>query len=247
MANNPKIEEVRDKLYEKLKPSGWADKLKGFILSDDFYKILENLYTQAQEGARFTPTLKQVFRAFEECPYPKLHTIIVGQDPYPMMNEADGIAFSCSNTNKAAVSLRYIFGEIERTFYKDVFMKPENAPLKGALNPDLTRWSNQGILMLNTALTTNVGKIGAHYDLWKPFMTYLFDILNSYNTGLIYVYLGKQAKEWSVMVNDTHNHKLFATHPAYAAYTKSKTWESDNLFPRISELVLKYYDQNIVW
>jgi len=246
MANNPTIDEVRIKLYEKLKPSGWGDKLKGFLLSDDFYKILDELYTQAQEGTRFTPTLKQVFRAFEECPYSNMHTIIIGQDPYPMHGEADGIAFSCSNTNKTAVSLRYIFGEIERTVYKDVFTKPENEPLKGALNPDLKRWSNQGILMLNTALTTNVGKIGTHYELWRPFMTYLFDILNSYNTGLIYVFLGKHAKEWSKVIGE-NNHKLFATHPAYAAYSKSKTWESDNLFPKISELVLKHYGDKITW
>lgn len=238
MTNNPKLEEVRIKLYEKLKPSGWGDKLKGFLLSDDFYKILDELYTQAQEGTRFTPTLKQVFRAFEECPYSKLHTIIVGQDPYPQVNEADGISFSCSNTGKPATSLRYILAEVARTV-------PESLP-KDVAGVDLKRWSNQGILMLNTALTTNVGKIGAHYELWRPFMTYLFDMLNSYNKGLIYVFLGTKAKDWSILVNDT-NHKLFATHPAYAAYSKSKTWESDNLFPRISELVLKHYGDKIVW
>lgn len=74
------LTEVRNKLYERLKPSGWADKLKGFILSDDFDKILKYLLKEAQQGRRFTPVLKQVFRAFEECPYEKTRIVLLGQD-----------------------------------------------------------------------------------------------------------------------------------------------------------------------
>jgi len=94
--NNVDLKEVQMKLYERLKPSGWGQQLKGFLLSDDFYSLLNKLLDQANDQKRFTPTMKQVFRAFEECPYDKLKVIIVTQDPYPYAGVADGIAFSCS-------------------------------------------------------------------------------------------------------------------------------------------------------
>jgi uracil-DNA glycosylase len=56
---------------------------KSFIFSSEFEKILNELWDLSNKNSRFTPTLKQVFRAFEECPYDKLQVVIIGQDPYP--------------------------------------------------------------------------------------------------------------------------------------------------------------------
>lgn len=78
--NGVDLDQVKLKIYEKLKPSGWGDKLKTFIMSDDFSTILKYLLKDAREGKRFTPQLKQVFRAFEECPYDKLKVVMMGQD-----------------------------------------------------------------------------------------------------------------------------------------------------------------------
>ena len=74
------LEQIKLKLYNNLKDSGWGDKLKTFLLSDDFYKILETLLNDAKAGKRFTPIAKQIFRAFQECPYNKVKVIIIGQD-----------------------------------------------------------------------------------------------------------------------------------------------------------------------
>ena len=74
------LEEIKQKLFEKLEPSGWARVFKSFIFSSDFDYILTQLYNNTQEGKRFTPPLKQVFRAFEECPYGKLQVVFIGQD-----------------------------------------------------------------------------------------------------------------------------------------------------------------------
>ena len=78
--NNIDLLEVQVKLYERLKPSGWGDILRTFIMSDDFVKILKTLHGQAKQGQRFTPPLKQIFRAFEECPYKDLKVVVIGQD-----------------------------------------------------------------------------------------------------------------------------------------------------------------------
>lgn len=236
METNPNINEIKLKMFEKLEPSGWNKVLKSFIFSSEFDSILNQLWELTQSEKRFTPTLKQLFRAFEECPYDGLKVIFIGQDPYPGLGIADGISFSCSNTKKAQPSLRYIFEEIERTVYQE---------FPSYQDPDLTRWSKQGILMLNTALTVEVGKIGSHYDIWKPFTAYLLDTLNNNKSGLIYVYLGKKAEGWSELTGD-NNYKFTVKHPASAAYNGSK-WDSNDIFNKISKLVEENTGQKIIW
>ena len=231
------IEEIKDKLYNKLEPSGWAVKLRSFIYSSDFDNIITQLARLSLDGKRFTPTLKQMFRAFEECPVNELKVVIVGQDPYPGLGIADGVAFSCSNTMELQPSLSYMLDEVNRTVYNGH---------PGSLDVDLTRWSNQGILMLNTALTTTVGKIGQHYALWKPFMAYLFDYLTWNESGLVYIYMGKQAKEWSEALND-NNYKFFVSHPASAAYNNQTRWDSENVFVKANEVVERQFNAKITW
>jgi len=233
---NVNILDVQKKVYDKLKPCGWGDKLKTFIMSDDFKSILDKLLSEARQGKRFTPVIKNVFRAFEECPYDSVRVVIIGQDPYPYPNVADGIAFSCSLTGKAEASLRYMLKEVEQTVYKQGYDK----------NPDLTRWSNQGILMLNSAFTTTIGKVGQHYELWQPFLAFLFDILCFQKPNLIYVFMGKKAQEWSDSIPD-NNYKLFTTHPASAAHRDAEIWDSGDVFNKVNDLLIKNNQDKIIW
>jgi len=228
------IEEIKQKMFDKLKPSGWDRVFKSFIFSFDFDQILTTLYNLSKEDKRFTPPLKDVFRTFEECPYSELKVVIIGQDPYPTLGVADGIAFSCSKSEKEQPSLRFMHDEIGK-----VYPNGYDRPL------DLAIWTRQGVLMLNTALTTEVSKIGSHYDIWKPFTTYLLDWLNNYNPGLIYLYMGKKAEEWSDMTNQ-NSHKFFVKHPASAAYNGSK-WDSDGVFTKIQTLVQELNGETITW
>jgi len=220
------LEEVKLKLIEKLKPSGWASKLKGFVQSSDFDKILETLYKMREDGKRFTPPLKQVFRAFEECPVDKLKVIIIGQDPYPYLGIADGLAFSCSMTDKVQPSLKVIFEAVEYTIHQE---------FPTYQDPNLVRWANQGVLLLNSALTCQVDKIGSHYPVWKEFMAYTMDILNYTDTGLIFVLMGKQAQELESMIGE-HHHIIKVSHPASAVYTKT-TWDCGDMFNEINKII----------
>jgi uracil-DNA glycosylase len=230
------LNEIKQKLFEKLEPSGWDRVLKSFIFSSEFDDIIKQLWNLSKEEKRFTPPLKYLFRAFEECPYDKLQVVFIGQDPYPKLGAADGIAFSCANSNSMQPSLKFILQEVDRTVYNNHVVSKDL---------DLKRWSNQGILMLNTALTTEVHKIGAHYEIWKSFTAYLLDWLNNYNPGLIYVYMGKKAEEWSELTND-NNYKFTVKHPASAAYTGSK-WDSNDIFNKISKVVMENNGYKIIW
>jgi uracil-DNA glycosylase len=241
MAENVSIDlkDVKSKLYESLKESGWHNVLKGFLLSEDFDKILYALKDEVDDNKRFTPPLKQVFRAFQECPLDSLQVIFVGQDPYPQMSVADGISFSCSNTMKKEASLRYIHNAVSKTVY-------DGKVLPKDLSADLTPWANQGLLMLNTSLTTEIGKIGKHFSIWEPFTAYLFDMLSSMDKQLIWVFLGKKAEEYSEMVNDRHV-KIVTTHPASAAYQKLQEWNCNDVFNKINAQLSENNQKIITW
>lgn len=222
------LDDIKVKLIEKLKLSGWAVKLKGFVHSSDFDKILQALYDERTAGKRFTPPLKQVFRAFIECPLDKLKVVIIGQDPYPHLGVADGIAFSCGNTQKAQPSLQNMFDAINKTVYPD-------APFELEHEPDLTRWANQGVLLLNRALTTQVDKVGAHYDIWHDFLMYVIDMLSLTNSGLIFVLLGQKAQELEGSISNAH-YILKASHPASAAYSGGE-WDCKDVFNECNRII----------
>ncbi len=237
------IEEIKLKLVNRLRPSEWTDKLKTFLLSSDFDNIIEYLYNESKAGRKFTPVLKDMFSAFENCPYKDLKVVLVLQDPYYQMingiTVADGMAMSCSHTGKLQPSLDYVFKAIDRTVYPDTGY--ENP------NPDLTRWANQGVLLLNTALSTEVGKAGAHQHIWKPFTCYLLDILNSINSGLVFIFMGKAAQEYESLISDNRHYKLFCTHPASAAYKKLPLWESDGVFSKTNDILRGAINDKIIW
>jgi uracil-DNA glycosylase len=226
MTQTVDLEEIKVKLIEKLKPSGWAVKLKSFVYSSDFDKILHTLYDEREAGKRFTPPLKQVFRAFQECPVNDLKIVMIGQDPYPHFGVADGIAFSCGNTQKPQPSLDHLFSAIDRTVYPGELVEHD---------PDLTRWANQGVLMLNRALTCQVDKVGSHYGIWQDFIMYVIDMLSLTNSGLIFCLLGAKAQELESVISHSH-YILKASHPASAAYSKSQ-WDCNDLFNEANKII----------
>lgn len=232
-------EEIAKKLSEMLKESGWHNVLKGFLVSEDFVTILRTLNQLVNDNQRFTPPLKQVFRAFQECPLEHLRVVVVGQDPYPQLGVADGIAFSCGNTRKPEASLRYIQRAINATVY-------DGKADVDQMDPDLSRWSNQGVLMLNTALTTEIGKIGKHYDIWQPFINYLIDMLNTRPEPLVWIFMGKKAQGYAELIYQEH-HMLHCSHPASAAYQRLNAWDCNDVFNKTNELLKGMSQPTIVW
>ena len=237
MSDKINIQEIKDKLYAKLKESGWARKLRGFIYSGDFDDIINQLINETKKDKRFTPTFKDLFRFFEECPYDDLKVVILGPEPYKELNVADGIAFSCSKTMKPEHALEYMFRAIDDTVY------PDNG---NKWNPDLKRWSSQGMLLLNISLTTQINNQGKHFSIWKPFITYLLDVLNSDNNGLVYIFVGSKTQEWTDYINE-NNYKLICTHPISAAYKGDKKWNCNDVFNKTSKIIKNNYNYDIVW
>jgi len=231
------IEDIKNKLYEKLKESGWDIKLRSYIYSSDFDNIIKQLARLSLDGKRFTPPLSKIFNSFIECPLDKLKVVIVSSDPYSQFGIADGIAFSCGNTLEKQPPLIAILDEINKDVY---FNKPKS------IEPNLARWSRQGVLLLNTALTTTVNRNNQHYAIWKSFMAYLFDYLTWNVNGLVYIYMGKEASNWADGVND-NNYKYHVSNPSLVGYDKTTTWDSKNVFNKTNKILEKNYGTKIIW
>jgi len=234
MLQNVNLQEVKEKLYVKLKESGWSEYIKTFVLSSEMDTILETLLSDAMDNKRFTPKVKDLFKAFEMCPFDDVNVVIIGQDPYPQEGVADGIAFSCSYTGRAEASLRYIFDSIKSTTGIETS------------DTDLSRWSKQGVLLINTAFTTTIGKPGSHQLLWKPFTVAVLDALVWNKPNLVYVFLGKQAQTYADLV-PSNNYKYFTSHPASAAYMKQSKWDCNDIWNKVNKSLEEQNKPKIEW
>ena len=224
------INQIRLKLIKRLESNGWDKAVRFFMNSSEFDNLIQVLHKEVKQGLRFTPPLKSIFNALESTPYSKACVFILGQDPYPQLGVADGIAFSCSNKMKAEKSLQYIFKSLNGTQWD-------------SLDPDLTRWCHQGVLPLNTAFTTQIGNVGSHYKLWKPFTTQLLDHINHSFDG-IFILMGRKAEEWEPLLD---KQKIFkVSHPASAAY-QGGVWDDKNVFYQVNEELLKRGKTQIIW
>ena len=225
---NVDINELREQANDTLHDSGWAPMLTPFINGLDFDLIVEKLVSLVNAERRFTPRFKDIFNGFKECKYDNLRCIIVGQDPYPQLGVADGIAFSCSKKGKAEKSLQYILKALG----------DEDGDV------DLKRWANQGVLLINTAFTCEVNSIGSHYDLWKPFSRYIFENINRHKKNIPVILMGKKAESWEIHLN---NQKIFkVTHPASAAY-RGGEWDCKNVFALVNAELDKQEKTWIEW
>lgn len=213
-------------LVKPLFEEGWFNKLKPFIDSPEFDKIIDFLKEEKKLGKLITPLDINCFRAFKECKYDNLKVVILGQDPHPkLINnnlEADGLAFSYTRTapddNYIPKSLKVIFTEVERDYYNN---DTEFADVVNGAN--LTRWSIQGVLLLNTALTTLVGVPGVHIDVWAPFTKYVLKTISEDNPGTIFMLWGGYAQAYTQFINGNTNHILIAPHPTAQFYSGGKT------------------------
>jgi len=230
------IKDTKEKIIKLLAPSGWSEKLRIFLNSQDMDILLEKLLIESKEGRNFTPTLKDVFRAFTECPFDQLKVVFIGQDPYPIMGVADGISFSCSKTGKMQPSLRYLLGAVNKTVY--------NQPVDTPQDVDLKRWANQGILMLNTALTCQIDKVGSHYAIWKEFFFMVLDVISAKKSNVPVVLLGKQAHTYSIYLT---NPIIKISHPASAAYAKSREWDCEDCFNKVNNMLIEQGLGPITW
>ena len=185
------------------------------------------------------PAQNSVFKAFEVCPYDKLKVVMLSQDPYPQKGVATGILFG----NKEGTRDEDLSPSLQIVKEAAInFEIPHNCII---FDPTLESWAKQGILMINSALTVEMNKIGSHVMLWRPFIASLLKKLSENKTGIIYILFGKQAQTFKPYINKQFNIVLEENHPAYFARTGEAM--PHTVFEQISKLTKEMYGMPITW
>ena len=211
----------------------------------DWMKVLDRNETMKIMGwlrninqSNLCPSIRDVFKAFKLCPYNNCRVVFIGQDPYPQIGVAQGVLFGNSSDtpeNKLSPSLQIIKESVIN------FEIPHNLI---TFDPTLESWAKQGILMINSALTTEVGKIGVHMMKWRPFMIAFLKQMSMINTGIIYVLFGSQAQILEPYISK-NNYVLKIEHPAYFARTNKKM--PYHIWKDINKILYDLYGERIEW
>ena len=203
-------------------------------------KIMKKL---SSSHSRVCPQLKDIFKAFRLCPLDRLRAVCIGLDPYPTLRNgkpvATGIAFAnSSDTPEERYSPSL---EVLRESVID-YTLPHNTI---NFDPSLEKWEAQGVLLLNSALSCEVGRVGSHTLLWKPFITSLLTNLSRHLTGIVYVLMGNQAQSLEPYINKQFNHIIRIRHPSY--YARQKTRMPSDVWRQVNDILIGQNGYGIKW
>lgn len=219
----------------EFKALSWKVKLKETLESDTF-KELNGLLKEERLKYNVFPDSDNVFKAFESCSFEDVRVVILGQDPYPTPGHANGLAFSVkSNIKPLPKSLQNIFKEIDSEF-----------GFTGEQNGDLTRWANQGVLLLNNVLTVRQGFPDSHKGIgWEIFTDAVLTLLNETQEGIVYMLWGKNAQQKGALIDETKNLVLKSVHPSpLSAY---RGFFGCNHFKLANDYLIKKGKLPILW
>ena len=181
----------------------WNKILSSEFKNEYFNSFIKNINTIYQDKECF-PEKSNIFSAFNSSSFEDLKVVIIGQDPYHGINQANGLAFSVNSNIKVPPSLKNIFLEI-------------NSDLKSDLrtNGDLTDWSKQGVLLLNSVLTVEKGKPGSHSNLgWEKFTNNVIKIISERKSKLVFMLWGGYAKKKEKLITENKHFILKTGHPS---------------------------------
>lgn len=158
------------------------------------------------------PHAKNIFNAFDLCPFDKVKVVIVGQDPYHGIGQAHGLSFSVTDDVPLPPSLKNIYQEI----HNDLGITPSPSG-------DLSRWAKQGVLMLNSVLTVGAGQPASHANKgWEQFTDAVIQALNEKKKYVVYLLWGKYAQTKGLVIDKEQNLVLTSGHPS--PYSVSLFW-----------------------
>lgn len=170
----------------------------------EYFANLTKLVRQEYQNHQCFPPGRQVFNAFNLCPFNDVKVVIIGQDPYHEPGQAMGLSFSVPVGTTIPPSLVNIFKEIQQDLGNPI-------PQDG----DLTRWSKQGVLLLNATLTVRAHEANSHQKLgWNQFTDAAIKALSDHRQGLVYMLWGGYARSKRYLINQQHNLVLESVHPS---------------------------------
>lgn len=170
----------------------------------EYWKELTSFVREEYVKNKVYPKARDIFRALDLCPLDKVKVVIVGQDPYHGVNQANGLCFAVHDGIGLPPSLQNIYKEIKN----DLGITPTQSG-------DLSRWAKQGVLLLNSVLTVRAASPASHSKKgWEEFTDAIIAAVNEHKKHIVYILWGKYAQNKGFGINRNDNLVLESAHPS---------------------------------
>ncbi|MBP8027016.1 MAG: uracil-DNA glycosylase [Acinetobacter sp.] len=184
--------------------AGWKSGLSEFLLSPKMDELKDFLVQEKKADKIIYPPSSLIFNALNTTPLANVKVVILGQDPYHGPNQAHGLSFSVQKGVAIPPSLRNIFHELNTDLG---VVKP--------IHGDLTRWAEQGVLLLNAVLTVEAGQPTSHQKRgWEEFTDHVIDVLNEQRDHVVFILWGAYAQRKGQRIDQNKHLVLKAAHPS---------------------------------
>lgn len=217
-----------------IEPS-WKERLQGEFDKTYFQQLTDSVRKEYASGVCYPPG-RFIFNAFNQTPFDKVKVVILGQDPYHEPGQAHGLSFSVQDGVPFPPSLQNIFKEIQDDL---------GAPIPPSGN--LTRWAEQGVLLLNATLTVRAHQANSHATLgWQQFTDAAIHALATDREGIVYMLWGGFARGKAWMIDKTRNLVLESVHPSPLSANRGG-WFGQHQFSRCNAYLAEHGKEPIIW
>ena len=203
--------------------------------SKDYFVRLTNFVRNEYATKQIFPPGRQIFAAFNATPFNEVKVVILGQDPYHDVGQANGLCFSVNDGIQFPPSLRNIFQEIHNDVGSPI-------PQSG----DLTRWAKQGVLLLNATLTVEALKAASHQRQgWEQFTDEVISHLSLHRDNWVFILWGSYAISERSLINPDKHLILTSVHPSpLSAY---RGFFGNKHFSKANNYLVEHGKTPIVW
>lgn len=216
--------------------ASWKEVLKDEFKKPYFQQIVTFLKTEKAAGKTIYPPGPLIFNAFNQTPFNKVKVVLLGQDPYHGKGQAHGLSFSVSNGIPPPPSLINIFKEIQND--TGISMPSQYG--------NLTRWAEQGVLLLNAALTVRATEAFSHAKIgWAEFTDAVIQKISDKKEGIVFLLWGKFAQDKQSLIDETKHFVLKAAHPS--PFSADKGFFGCKHFSKTNDLLTRQGIPPIDW
>ncbi len=218
----------------KIEP-GWEKVLSPEFEKPYFTGLINFVKTEYQKYTCY-PKGKNIFAAFDNCPFDKVKVVIIGQDPYHGPGQANGLCFSVHDGIPHPPSLINIFKELETDIKKTY-------PQSG----DLSHWAKQGVLLINATLTVRAHQAGSHQRKgWETFTDAVIKTISEQKEGVVFLLWGGFAKSKGKLIDTSKHLILTSGHPSPLSANRGY-WFGNKHFSKTNNYFLQKGEKPIEW
>lgn len=215
--------------------SSWKPYLISEFQQDYFQKLVSFIKHEYTQGVCY-PRGQQIFAAFDYCPFENVKVVIIGQDPYHGVNQANGLCFSVQDGVDHPPSLINIFKELQRDL---------GIPYPSSGN--LERWAKQGVLLLNATLTVRANQAGSHQNQgWETFTDAVIRLVSEQKQQVVFMLWGGYAKKKASLIDASKHYILTSGHPSPLSANRGY-WFGNKHFSRANQYLVSVGKGEIQW